>query len=376
MKHLLIIISILLLSSPLFGQSERPETIIVPVSSMGDVSEIREQILQNTLTDELKKHFRIIPQDRYEQAKEEVFLELEEEECNFDTCIMKIQEALQVENVFNLQIIGEGQDSQLNLKWITLDEKQNEEELCEACGTRELRKMIGTLVEKLVGKKDSTEEEKRIAARKEAELERKRQENERKRLAVERKEAQFREERQRIALENKRLEDESNRRQRSQSYEKSESKFRVLYGSVSGDTSFYNTSLYLIWGKWGFGLSRLVVEARPSGLTWLKVKSQNQSLDLTYDYMDDITLTSFLDDTTLTLGLGIITNGEATSSALHTTSQKVSGYRLLGFLGKYFGELELLGGYQYSTFTYEKLSPANDYSASGGLLVIGFGMEF
>jgi hypothetical protein len=33
MKHLLILISFLLLSSPLFGQSERPETIIVPVST-------------------------------------------------------------------------------------------------------------------------------------------------------------------------------------------------------------------------------------------------------------------------------------------------------------------------------------------------------
>ena len=77
MKHLLIIlISIILLSSPLFGQSERPETIIVSVSSMGDVSDTRKQILQNTLTDELKKHFRIVPQEKYEQVLEQVFEEL------------------------------------------------------------------------------------------------------------------------------------------------------------------------------------------------------------------------------------------------------------------------------------------------------------
>ena len=153
MKHLLIILSILLLSSPLFGQSERPETIIIPVSSMGDVSDTRKQILQNTLTDELKKHFRIVPQEKYEQVLEQVFEELEYEECSEDTCIMRVQEMLQVENVFNLQIIGEGKDSQLNLKWITLDEKKNEEDYCEECGTRELRKMIGGLVEKLVGEK-------------------------------------------------------------------------------------------------------------------------------------------------------------------------------------------------------------------------------
>ena len=152
-QTLIILVSFLLLSSPLFGQSERPETIIIPVSSMGDVSDIRKQILQNTLTDELKKYFRIVPQEKYEQVLEQVFQELEYEECSEDTCIMRVQEMLQVENVFNLQIIGEGKDSQLNLKWITLDEKKNEEDYCEGCGTGELRKMIGGLVEKLVGEK-------------------------------------------------------------------------------------------------------------------------------------------------------------------------------------------------------------------------------
>jgi len=120
---------------------------------MGDVSDTRKQILQNTLTDELKKYFRIVPQEKYEQVLEQVFEELEYEECSEDQCIMRVQEMLQVENVFNLQIIGEGKDSQLNLKWITLDEKKNEEDYCKGCGTFELREMIGGLVEKLVGEK-------------------------------------------------------------------------------------------------------------------------------------------------------------------------------------------------------------------------------
>ena len=76
MRHILIILSLLLLSFPLFGQSERPETIIVPVSSMGDVSDTRKQILQNTLEDELKTHFRLVPQQKYEEVQEKVFEEL------------------------------------------------------------------------------------------------------------------------------------------------------------------------------------------------------------------------------------------------------------------------------------------------------------
>ena len=120
---------------------------------MGDVSDTRKQILENTLTDELKKHFRIVPQEKYEQVLEQVFEELEYEECSEDTCIMRVQEMLQVENVFNLQIIGEGKDSQLNLKWITLDEKKNETELCSRCGTVELNGIVMGLVERLIGKK-------------------------------------------------------------------------------------------------------------------------------------------------------------------------------------------------------------------------------
>jgi len=76
-KHLLILISFLLLSSPVIGQSERPETIIIPVSSMGDVSDTRKQILQNTLENELKTHFRLVPQQKYEEVQEKVFEELE-----------------------------------------------------------------------------------------------------------------------------------------------------------------------------------------------------------------------------------------------------------------------------------------------------------
>jgi len=151
MKHLLIILSFLLLSSPLFGQSERPETIIIPVSGIGDVSNTRKLILENTLTDELKKYFRIVPQEKYEQVLEQVFQELEYEECSEDTCIMRVQEMLQVENVFNLQIIGEGKDSQLNLKWITLDEKKNVTDVCLGCGTFQLNDKVRGLVEKLVG---------------------------------------------------------------------------------------------------------------------------------------------------------------------------------------------------------------------------------
>ena len=151
MKHILIILSVLLLSSTLFGQSERPETIIIPVSSLGEVSEVRKQILQNTLEDELKTHFRLVPQQRFEEVQEKVFEELEYQEYTEDQCNMMIQEMLQVENVFHLQVIGEGSDTQLSLGWRTMDEKKKETDICLGCGTFQLNDKVRGLVGKLVG---------------------------------------------------------------------------------------------------------------------------------------------------------------------------------------------------------------------------------
>ena len=149
------ILSLLLLSLPSFGLSqERPETIVIPVSSLGEVSEVRKQILQNTLEDELKSHFRLVPQERYEEVLEKVFEELDYKECNEDQCIVMIQEMLQVENVFHLQVLGEGQDTQLSLSWRTLDEKRKETDYCEGCKTKELNEKVGGLVEKLIQLKE------------------------------------------------------------------------------------------------------------------------------------------------------------------------------------------------------------------------------
>ena len=134
-------------SSPV---NEIPETIVIPVSSLGEVSEVRKQILQNTLEDELKSYFRLISQERFEEVQEKVFEELEYDECTEDQCIMRIQEMLQVENVFHLQVLGEGSDTQLSLSWRTLDFKKKETGICVGCGTIELNGKVSGLVKNLL----------------------------------------------------------------------------------------------------------------------------------------------------------------------------------------------------------------------------------
>ena len=58
-----------------------------------------------------------------------------------------------MENVFHLQVLGEGKDTQLSLSWRTLDEKKKETDYCEECKTKELNDKVKGLVEKLVGVK-------------------------------------------------------------------------------------------------------------------------------------------------------------------------------------------------------------------------------
>ena len=96
---------------------------------MGEVSDIRRKILQNILNETISTKFRIVPQERFEEAQEEAFQQLEYEECTEDQCIMLIQEMLQVEHLFQLEVIAEGQMVQLRIIMATLYEKNNKTEI-------------------------------------------------------------------------------------------------------------------------------------------------------------------------------------------------------------------------------------------------------
>ena len=150
MKHLLIILSFLLLSSSLFGQSEKPQTIIIPTGSLGEISEIRKKMLEKTLESKLYDYFAIVPKELFEDAQEQAFEELDYDECTEDQCIRMIQELLQVENAFKMDLMYEEGDTQISITWNDQDQKRVEEDYCEGCKTKELRLMIGGLVEKLV----------------------------------------------------------------------------------------------------------------------------------------------------------------------------------------------------------------------------------
>jgi len=105
-KHLLIILSILLLSSPLFGQS-KPLGVILPPTVMGNVSNSRKQILLNSLDDELSQYFDVSPSTNDGSGKLPV-----------------------VSDIFQLQIIEEDGDTQLSVRWMSENERKIETIFC------------------------------------------------------------------------------------------------------------------------------------------------------------------------------------------------------------------------------------------------------
>lgn len=320
MRHILILLSILLLFTyPLFGQSERPETIVIPVGTLGDISDSRKQIIQNTLSQELTKYFRLVPQDKFEEAQEKAFEELEYEECTEDQCIMMIQEILQVENVFSLQLVEEDGDSQLSLTWVGLEEKKVLTDYCEGCKTKELNSKIELLVKNLVQQIGQVTK---------------------------------------VETEPKEKLDDT-----TESYIY---KLRGIIGSGSSDkTEFSNISLHFVWEKLGIGLSDFYMETTSSA--GQKYELHNQSLDLSYTYADDYSFS---------FGAGVIVDGEAKSSTLNLKSTAVSGYRVMGLMGTDLGKWEFLGGYQYSTFEYKNFTSTKNFNMSGGLMVFGIGVGF
>ena len=133
------------------NQSEKPQTIIIPTGSLGEMSKARIKILEKTLESKLDDHFAIVPKELFEEAQEQAFQEMESDECTEDQCILMIKEILQIENAFKMDLISEDGDTQISITWNDQDQKRVEEDYCEGCKTKELRKMIGGLVEKLVG---------------------------------------------------------------------------------------------------------------------------------------------------------------------------------------------------------------------------------
>ncbi len=155
MKHLLLILLFLLLSFILqipnitFAQDRKPPALIGPLVTLGTFTEVQKQIIYNHLQAKLSERFELVSQRRFEEAQNMAFEELDYDQCTEENCIRFIQDTLQVESFFSLQLVQEGKVIQLTFMMLDLDRKVVKTEVCEDCSTLTLNGEVTKIMEKM-----------------------------------------------------------------------------------------------------------------------------------------------------------------------------------------------------------------------------------
>ena len=133
------------------AQSPKPQAAVAPFAAIGKISEGEKKIVFMHLLHQLSKHYRLISQKEFEKAQSQAYESLEVEQCTEEQCIQIIQEMLQVEFLFILQMVREKSFTQISLTLMTLDDKRVAEDLCEQCDIKTLYNKIDQMVEQVIG---------------------------------------------------------------------------------------------------------------------------------------------------------------------------------------------------------------------------------
>ena len=382
----------LILPSTSFGQSERPDGILIPVATLGNVSEIRRQILQNTLIENLSNYYRLVPQDRFEEIQEKIFQEMDYDECTEDQCIVLIQEALQIENLFVFQVIGEGIDTQLSLKWVGLYDRKVKTDICVSCGTLELNKRIAGLVVNLISlipesqRRKSLIDQEELDRKRKEELDRKRREElDRKRKEeLDRKRKEELDRKRKEELDRKRKEELDRKRKEELDRKKHDvtvikfqnntvssesSKILFYFGSsIGSELDIYSISLNYLYHEFGLGLSSTY--SNQTNKSKDKYNFENNSLDLLY---------YFKKENYYIFGLNYFYSGSGQTVKNYTKtkyeSTDINGFGIFGMIEINVKEIDTYLGWRYFNVNYKSSNLLN-YNMWGLLFNMGLGMTF
>ena len=134
----------------LAAQEPKPDAAVAPLAAIGDVSDAQKRVLFNTLESLLSASYAIISQEEYAAAEELAFESLEAEACTEEQCIRAIQDFLQVERLFVLQIVREADFTQLSLTLARAADKIVREDTCIGCDIAGLYGKLRDLVAEVV----------------------------------------------------------------------------------------------------------------------------------------------------------------------------------------------------------------------------------
>ena len=152
-------------------------------------------------------------------------------------------------------------------------------------------------------------------------------------------------------------------------------RFRYLSGTYTSDSQEAASSTSsIIWDGVGIGQTVFKRKMSISGKT---VELENTSMDFSYTYGDEYTLT---------LGSSTVSSGELiviTSDSEIYTSSTVFGYGYFSILGIEFGIFEILLGYKYIRYAFTDLESntttslyMSSFDDSGSQYLTGIGLVF
>jgi len=153
-------------------------------------------------------------------------------------------------------------------------------------------------------------------------------------------------------------------------------RFRYLSGTYTSDSQEAASSTSsIIWDGVGIGQTVFKRKMSISGIT---VELENTSMDFSYTYGDEYTLT---------LGSSSVSSGELiviTSDSEIYTSSTVFGYGYFSILGIEFGIFEILLGYKYIRYAFTGLESnttttslyMSSFDDSGSQYLTGIGLVF
>jgi hypothetical protein len=127
----------------------REDAAVTPIAVLGEMSKVEQTMISNRFVKLLGKRYRLITQAQFARAKEQVFEELDIEQCTEDYCIQKIQEILQVERLFFLVLSKSDELTQLSITLVREEDKLVDEDICERCSIKKLLSKVEKLVKNI-----------------------------------------------------------------------------------------------------------------------------------------------------------------------------------------------------------------------------------
>ena len=136
---------------------EKPIAALGRMAVLGDITETQTVIIGNRVRGILSVQYDLISDTEYEQAEEAAFEALAAEECTEEACIRQIQEILQIERLFVLQIVRDAELTQLSFSLFKGDSRFSTEEICLECSVSELYLKVDLVVQRIVAEDQGAE---------------------------------------------------------------------------------------------------------------------------------------------------------------------------------------------------------------------------